>query len=228
MLDSHPREGARVVQELAMSEFVPEQSPQAHGGSQGAVSRRAALKTLGATAGAVAMWPYVSRESAEAFALIQKTRAAPKLVFLTRAQYATVDAIAETIIPADDHSPGARAARVADYIDLLLSESDTATKEAWTSGVAALDGASGERFKTTFAKSTPAQQLELLTELSKNEADPQTPLEKFFKTTKDATIHGYYTSEIGIHKELQYQGNKFLPEFVGCTHPEHGYVSSSK
>ena len=42
-------------------------------------------------------------------------------------------------------------------------------------------------------------------------------------TTKDATIRGYYTSEIGIHRELTYQGNKFLREFVGCTHPEHGY-----
>ena len=56
----------------------------------------------------------------------------------------------------------------------------------------------------------------LLTEISRNELSPQTPLEKFFVTTKNATIHGYYTSEIGIHKELRYQGNQPLPEFVGC------------
>ena len=43
----------------------------------------------------------------------------------------------------------------------------------------------------------------------------QTPLEKFF-ATKQATIHGYYTSEIGIHKELRYKGNQILAEFVGC------------
>ena len=34
--------------------------------------------------------------------------------------------------------------------------------------------------------------------------------------TKQATIRGYYTSEIGIHQELRYKGNQFLPEFVGC------------
>ena len=68
----------------------------------------------------------------------------------------------------------------------------------------------------------------MLTEASRNEAQPQTPLEKFFKVTKDATIRGYYTSEIGLHKELQYKGNQFLPEFVGCTHPEHGYVPARK
>jgi hypothetical protein len=33
---------------------------------------------------------------------------------------------------------------------------------------------------------------------------------------KTATILGYYTSEIGIHQDLHYQGNKMLPEFVGC------------
>jgi hypothetical protein len=38
----------------------------------------------------------------------------------------------------------------------------------------------------------------------------------FFRTTKDATIRGYYTSEIGIQQDLQYKGNQYLPEFVGC------------
>jgi hypothetical protein len=189
-----------------------------------AVSRRTALRTLGATAGAVAVWPCLSDDAAHAFAVVQKTQAPPTLVFLTPTQYATVDAVAETIIPADDHSPGARAARVADYIDLLLSESDETTKTTWSSGLTALDRASSERFSAPFAKATAAQQVRLLTDLSRNEQAPQTALEKFFRATKDATIRGYYTSEIGLHKELQYQGNKFLPEFVGCTHPEHGYV----
>jgi len=44
----------------------------------------------------------------------------------------------------------------------------------------------------------------------------RTALELFFADTKQATIHGYYTSEIGIHQELRYQGNKMLAEFVGC------------
>jgi hypothetical protein len=48
-------------------------------------------------------------------------------------------------------------------------------------------------------------------------ADKHTrPLELFFVTAKQATVHGYYTSEIGIHQELKYKGNKVLLEFVGC------------
>ena len=188
-------------------------------------SRRAVVKSLGATIGAVAVWPYLSESAAEAFAEIQRTSAAPKLQFLTSAQYTTVDVLAETIIPADAHSPGARAARVADYIDLLLAESDDETREKWTSGLTALDEESVKRFKVPFAKATHAEAIALLTDISRNEFAAETPLEKFFHTTKEATIRGYYTSEIGIHKELTYKGNQYLGEFVGCTHPEHGYTA---
>jgi hypothetical protein len=191
------------------------------------LSRRAALKTLGAGMGAAAVWPYLSDEAAAAFAARQASPAPAALVFLTPAQHAAVDAMAETIIPADDHSPGARAARVADYVDLLLSESPPETQQTWVAGLSALDTAVRARFKRPFAELTAAQAIEVLTELARNEAQPTTPLEVFFRDTKEATIRGYYTSEIGIHRELTYKGNQVLVEFVGCTHPEHGYAGKS-
>jgi hypothetical protein len=43
----------------------------------------------------------------------------------------------------------------------------------------------------------------------------------FFALLEERTIQGYYTSEIGIHQELRYKGQKLLTEFVGCSHPEH-------
>jgi hypothetical protein len=187
------------------------------------VSRRGVLKAIGTGVGAIAVWPYLSDSAAEAFAVIQKTQAPPKLAFLTSAQYTTLDAFAEMIIPTDQHSPGARAARVADYIDLLLSESDRETQRTWTAGLALLDAESRQRFRAPYAQLSTTQATRLLTDISRNEADPKAPIEHFFKTTKEATIRGYYTSEIGIHKELEYQGNRVLAEFLGCTHPEHGY-----
>ncbi len=183
------------------------------------VTRRAVLRSLGTGVGALAVLPELSGASLEAFAALQRTQAAPKLLALTAAQYATVDALAEAIIPADGHSPGARAARVADYIDLLLSESDAETKQAWTTGLAALDAAAQQQSSAPFVKLTPAQTTELLTAISRDEFAPKTPAEAFFRAAKDATIRGYYTSEIGIHKDLQYQGNKILGEFVGCADP---------
>jgi hypothetical protein len=188
------------------------------------ISRRDALKTLATSVGSASVWPSLSDIAAEAFAALQATGAPPALVFLTPVQYATVDAVAETIIPADDHSPGARAARVADYIDLLLSESEAATKKRWIDGLEALDKESRRRFKAPYVELTPVQAVELLTAISRNELDPKTQLEQFFTRTKEAVLRGYYTSEIGIHKDLQYKGNTYLQEFVGCTHPEHGFV----
>ncbi len=187
------------------------------------LSRRAAVKAIGA----IAVWPYLSDRAAEAFATMQATQAPPMLAFLTAAQYTTLDALTETIIPADDHSPGAREARVADYIDLLLSESDDRTQRAWTAGLALLDAESRGRFTLPYAQLTTPQATELLTPLARNEESPRAPLEQFFTTTKDATIRGYYTSEIGIQKELEYKGNRILGEFVGCTHPEHGYEAGN-
>jgi len=216
------------------------------------VTRRNALKALGATAGAATLLPWLSDEGLAAFAEAQKANAAPVLKVLTPAQYVTVEHLVEAIIPTDARSPGAKDARVADYMDLLLAEADEGLRKDWLAGLAALDAESSKRFGRGFAKLDPAQTDALLSDISKYEtaksvADPalQVPrneepkplppqvdtllgevgrhrgsrksqLETFFANTKQATIHGYYTSEIGIHKELRYKGNKVLLEFVGC------------
>lgn len=180
------------------------------------MNRRSLLKAIGTSVSTIALLPLISEEGALAFEAIQRANAAPKPKVLTPAQYATVDAFTDAIIPTDAHSPGAKAARVADYIDLLLAESDASIRTAWTQGLISLDEAATAKFKAPFVKLSAAQVTELLTEISANEAKPTTPVEQFFRTTKDATIRGYYTSEIGIHKDLQYKGNQYLPEFVGC------------
>jgi hypothetical protein len=180
------------------------------------VSRRVALKAFGSAAAAFPLLPLLSHEGTLAFAAIQKTRAGAAPRALSREQFVTLEALVDAIIPADERSPGAREARVADYIDLLLQETGDALKQDWIDGLAALDAESTSRFAHPFAQLAPPNAEMLLTDVSRNEASPQTPLEKFFVTTKNATIHGYYTSEIGIHKELRYQGNQPLADFAGC------------
>ena len=144
-----------------------------------------------------------------------------KAKFFNADQLALIATVSELIIPTDDHSPGAIAAEVPEFIDLMVSESPAETKKLWTDGLAAIDKMSQEKNQAAFNKATKEQQIALLTEISKNEMKPQTIEERFFKTIKNMTIDGYYTSEIGIKKELQYKGNTYLKEFKGCTHPEH-------
>jgi Gluconate 2-dehydrogenase subunit 3 len=180
------------------------------------MNRREALKTIGTTAGAVAFVPWLSDDGLLAFARLQNAKAAPNLLVLSPAQYATLEALVETIIPADERSPGAKDARVADYIDLLLSEADDEQQLQWLGGLEELNEEAATRFGQPFVKLQPAQAESLLTDISRNELEPQTPSETFFVMAKQATIHGYYTSEIGIHKELHYKGNQLLAAFVGC------------
>lgn len=180
------------------------------------ISRRAALRTLGAGAGAAALLPWLSDEGLLAFTEVQRRDAPPSPKVVPAASFVTLQAFVEAIIPTDERSPGAREARVADYIDLLLSESDDTTKQRWLDGLQAVDAEAAAKFGSPFARLGPADTDAFMAGISANESAPVTPLETFFVMTKRATIHGYYTSEIGIHKELQYKGNQMLPEFVGC------------
>lgn len=182
--------------------------------SASGVSRRTALKALGT--GAAALLPALSPEGVIAFARIQAAKAAASPRVLSAAAFATLETLVDAIIPTDERSPGAKEARVADYVDLLLSESDDALALQWMGGLAALDQEAASRFRQPFAR-LDAQQIDaVLADISRNELDPQTPLEHFFVMTKQATIRGYYSSEIGIHRELRYKGNQFLQQFVGC------------
>jgi len=177
-----------------------------------AISRRTALKAIGT----VAALPWLSDEGLLAFARIQETNAAPQLKVLSRAQFKTLEALVEAIIPSDDRSPGAKQARVADYIDLLLSEVEPELALEWLGGLAALDAEATARFRVPFDRLGASQLDAILKSISANELAPKTPLETFFVMAKQATIRGYYTSNIGIHEELRYKGNQFLKEFVGC------------
>ena len=180
------------------------------------LSRRAALRAIGTGIGTVAALPWLSDEGLLAFARIQETNAAPQLKVLSRSQFKTLETLVEAIIPTDDRSPGAKQARVADYIDLLLSEAEPALRLEWLGGLAALDAEATARFRAPFDRLGGGQLDTILRSISRNELAPKTPLETFFVMAKQATVRGYYTSNIGIHEELRYKGNQFLKEFVGC------------
>ena len=141
--------------------------------------------------------------------------------FFGPAQIELVSQLSEMIIPADDHSPGAREAKVSLFIDLMIAHSDKDVQELWNSGLKLVEATAQERFHRPFLECGPPQQDEILVAMAAGETDPQTPLQQFFVRLKLMTIDGYYTSQIGIHRELQYKGNAVLAEFPGCRHTNH-------
>jgi gluconate 2-dehydrogenase gamma chain len=139
---------------------------------------------------------------------------APK--FFTPAEFALLDELTETIIPADDHSPGARAAQVAAYIDARVAEAfEAKERDDWRNGLKLVDELSRKMHGHVFMEARPEQRVAVLTRMAKNEMNPKTPEEVFFRELKRATAHAYYTSKIGIHQEMEYKGNVMLEQFVG-------------
>jgi len=136
--------------------------------------------------------------------------------FLTEAELAMLDELSEMIIPADAHSPGARAANVAAFIDARLAEAwDQKDRTDWRSGLALVDLLSQESHGVPFMKASVDQRVAVLTLMAQNENDPKKPGERFFKELKSRVVYAYYTSEIGIKQEMEYKGNTYQTEFAG-------------
>lgn len=187
------------------------------------MERRDVLKLLG-SATALSAFPF------EALTLIQQASAqvaqSTALRTLDPHQNATVTTIAELIIPATD-TPGAREARVNEFIDLLLTEwFDPAETKEFLAGLANVDTCSQEKFSAAFVDCTPTQQAEVLKQLDAAamdfaaeqkqamQAHAAPPPMNFFYQLKKLTLAGYYTSEIGFSQEL---GRTIIPpSHAGC------------
>ena len=142
---------------------------------------------------------------------------------LSAAQNETVTTLSELIIPTTD-TPGAKAAKVNEFIDGVLADTSADDRTKFLDGLTWLDAHCQEQHKNTFAGLTGDQQVSVLTALSTavNPSPAETPGVDFFKAIKAMTITGYYTSEIGLQQEIGDDGTMFFTEFKGCTHPEHG------
>lgn len=212
------------------------------------VTRRQLLKSTAATTVAVPLLGI-----GEVFAQKDKRRgsaASKRPRFFTITEFAMLDDLTEMIIPTDEHSPGARAAGVAAYLDSRLAETTpnitehAKERKTWREGLRLVEKISQEMHGKEFMEGTSEQRLAILTRMAEQEPLPKPPREpipsrpeeqpqqqpqakaietnpsrksegEFFAFLKAQTARAYYTSQIGLRKELEYKGNQYLKEFVG-------------
>ena len=133
-----------------------------------------------------------------------------QFVFFTPEERGLLESLMELIIPADDHSPGAKTAQVPAFADLMISTGPDRAKAAWRAGLAA------------FRAASQTQPLEaVLAQAASEEEKPASEVGRFFVDLKRMTVDGYYTSSTGIHDEMGYVGNQHLTAAPQCNHPEH-------
>jgi hypothetical protein len=197
-------------------------------------SRREALKIIGAV-GVTCAFPFSANElygqhvhpPGRAAEQEAKPGAPFEPRFFTPPQLLVISRLTDLIIPPTD-TPGAAAAGVPEYIDLVVNE-DAKLQLIFREGLPRLDTMSESRFATSgFLQLTEAQQVELLTSLSEAAEQKRLPGESptggdaaFFNAIKSLTADGYYTSRIGLLQELGYNGNAYLAAFPEFRIAEH-------
>lgn len=188
------------------------------------MQRREALRLLAAAA----TLPLLPRD---AFSLFQDVhQQLPQAVVLKAFdphQNATVVTMSELIIPQTD-TPGAKAARVSEFIDLIVAEwYDQEEKSTFLTGLADVDRRSQSSFSKDFVECSQKQQIQILNDLdeeswvksetiarrrARNMVGPEE--QQFFSMIKQLTLIGYYTSEIGFVQELH---EEIIPaRHAGC------------
>src|SRR5215469_6030423 len=172
-------------------------------------SRRAALVQIGAGIGLTAASEGLleAQQTATAAAAAGHAAAyAPKA--LTAHEYATLDNLAEWIIP------GAHANGSAQFIDFLCHATDD-MKIIFTGGLAWLDDAMRKRADgQDFLHASDSQKKALLDLIAfrENNSPELGPGIRFFDWARRLVVDAYYTSAQGI-KEIGYIGNTGMAQF---------------
>jgi hypothetical protein len=189
---------------------------------KGAMNRRDLIKSaiLASTGSALSgqTHAHAAPASAAAAAAQAAQGEAWKPMVFDSHQNETVIALSELIIPATD-TPGVKAAKVNEYIDLMLHDVAEDNGHSFLMGLGWLDGHALRKHNAPFVHCTEAQQIEILKSLD-GASDPELkPGAEFFKLIKRYTVEGYYTSKIGID-ELNKGGR--VPKTFACEHESHG------
>lgn len=181
------------------------------------MQRRTWIKTALAGTGVAAAGPFVTEIApAPASAAPAAASESWQPLLFDPHQNETVVVLTELMIPATD-TPGAKAARVNEYIDLMLHDVHPDMGHSFLKGLGWLDGYAIRNHGSPFVALEEPQQIAILESLAGADAPDLAVGAKFFARLKRLTVEGYYTSTIGI-AELNKSG---VPPTFACEHDAH-------
>jgi hypothetical protein len=158
------------------------------------ISRREAMQRLMAAIAAGVVVPSIVRA------------ADWKPTFLSAKQDELLVAVAETIVP------GAGAAKVNRFVDLLLSVDSADRQKAFLGSLAAVDEVSRSQFQKAFTDLSTEDREKAITSLSESHKEA-------FGNLKQWIVEAYYSSEVGM-KELGWDGNFAFDKYPTCEQVE--------
>lgn len=138
--------------------------------------------------------------------------AIPKPKLFDEHELATVAALADVIIPATD-TPGAREAHVAEYLDLILSDSPESVRTSFCEGLWWTDGHCQRTAGAPFKDLSSAEQLRVASALHDSPDESDRTGRLFVHSMKIWTARIYYSTEVGA-RELN-KGGRVPPTYFG-------------
>lgn len=187
----------------------------------GKINRRESLQIL-ATMPAAAGFTWTEAEVRQAQSARGSAAAASKAPqFFTESEWKTVRLLCDLVLPPDDRSVGAVEAGVPEFIDFMMTDDEVpgrrARQVAMRGGLAWINHRSLERFQRDFTQVSEAQRRQVLDEIAwPDSAAPEVSQGvAFFNSFRDLVATGFWSSKVGI-EDLDYRGNRFVPEWTGC------------
>jgi hypothetical protein len=141
---------------------------------------------------------------------------------------AFLNEVADTILPDTKASPGAKAAKVGEFMAVMIRDCYTAAdQKTFVQGIGKLNDAAKKQYGSNFIDLPVGQRTSLLVSLDKEQQDYYKQLYKkidadmaehktdpnyeepdqpnhYFRMMKELTLFGYFTSEVGATKGLRY------------------------
>jgi hypothetical protein len=139
-----------------------------------------------------------------------------EITFFSSEEMNLLDEIGETILPETSKSPGAKAAKIADFMQKIVRDCYSAEEQGiFKSGLIEVEEKADQQFNNSFLKLSGSQRLDILNGFEeeakeKKENDPS----HFFTMLKQLTIWGFFTSEVGATKALRY--DPIPGSYEGC------------
>lgn len=130
--------------------------------------------------------------------------------FFSERQAQLVTALAEIILPADDDSPGAAELGVPAFIEeMIYKVHGEDSREGFLEGLDMFNAQSEDQLGSEFLDLSSEEQLAFAEEQNREmiESDDPEPAEilYFFRTMKELTITGYFTTEVGATEVLRHE-----------------------
>jgi gluconate 2-dehydrogenase gamma chain len=187
------------------------------------LNRRDALKAFSMVGFAAAIDVTVPQLERATNAIAELAQQQPAYVpkFFSRREWRTVRMLVDYIIPRDERSGSATDAKVPEFMDWILADSEASegSRVSMKGGLAWLDRESQDRFGKTFVTASDADRRKILDDIAWPAKAPAGMNHgvAFFSRFRDMTASGFYSSAIGW-KDVQYMGNVFH-HWDGCPKP---------